>query len=346
MKRNTQFSNLIVIILTLALAYLLVHTARAGLVTEFSDQLSGQVISSAANHNIIFKISSNFSQNKTIELFFESDFDLSDIDYTDIDFKDDDVDLNLGATPGTGSGSSIGVSISGQTITLTQNDTDTVAAGSIITVTIGLNSDYQVQGDKQIFNPSVANTYKISLSGTIGDYGTLSAQILNSDSVGLQAEIIPQLSFSIRNAADTAGFSACSLGTITYFGISQCSYRLAAETNADSGFQIFIKTDGNFRNETNYIANIAENSQVAEGVEGYGLAVTAGTGLIEVGDFNDDETPISTAEAVLIKSDSVYNYTQGDLNTSSLIIHKAAVSTQTKAGAYSQQIIYSILANY
>ncbi|OGY42317.1 MAG: hypothetical protein A2Y82_04995 [Candidatus Buchananbacteria bacterium RBG_13_36_9] len=324
----------------------MVHVARAGLVTEFSNQLSSQVISSAANHNILFKISSNFSPNKTIELFFESDFDLSEINYTDLDFKDDDVDLNLGAVPGAGSDSNIGVSVAGQTITLTQNDTDSVAAGSIIRITIGTNADYQVQGDKQIFNPSVAETYKISLSGTIGDYGTISVQILNSDSIGMQAQIIPQLSFKIRNTADTEDNNACSLGTITYFGISQCSYRLAAETNANSGFQIFIKTDGNFRNETNYIANIAENSQVTEGLEGYGLAITAGNGLIEEGDFNDDETPISTGDVVLIKSDSVYNYTQGDLNTSSLITHKAAVSTQTKAGAYGQQIIYSILANY
>jgi hypothetical protein len=345
MKRK-YLLNIIIIICVVVLIYLLIHTVRAGLVTDFSNELSSQVISSASNHTMIFTTSSDFGPDETLEIFFESDFDLSLIDYTDIDFKDDDTDLNLGASAGTGTGGNIGLDITSQTITFTQNDTDTISAGSIITIAIGLNTDYQSQGDQQIYNPSIADSYKISLSGSFGDMGTISVIILNSDSVALQAEIPPELSFIIRDENDTADTASCSLGTINSLGISQCSYRLASETNGINGFQIFIQSDGNFRNNTNFIANISENNQVEQGTEGYGIALSAGTGILEDSDFNDDETPIPEINTLLIKSNSVYNYNEGELTTSSLITHKASVSPTTEAGIYNQMIVYSILANY
>jgi len=344
--KNKILLNVFILGLLLVLSYFIFHVVKAGIVSSFSDELSSHLISSAANHTIVFDISSGFGPDETLELFFESDFDLSSIDYTDIDFIDDDTDLNLGPTAGTGSGGNIGVSVSSQTITFTQNDTDTIAAGSTITVAIGLNSDYQTIGDQQIYNPSVAGTYKVSLSGTFGDMGTVSIPILNSDSVALQANIVPELSFSIRNESDTAVSNECSLGTINSLGISQCSYRLAAETNAISGFQIYISVDGNFRNQSSFIANISENSQIAQGEEGYGLAIQGATGLLEQGDFTDDDTPIPSTETLLIKSNSVYNYTQGDTTTSSLITHKASVDSTTPAGVYAQTITYTILGNY
>lgn len=337
---------LILFLLLISLTYLLFHIAKAGLVSNFSDQLSTQVIATAADHTIIFKTASDFEPNQTLELFFEQDFDLSLIDYTDIDFKVNEADLNLGSSPGTGSNSNIGVVVSGQTITFTQNDTDTVTAGSNLTIVIGLNADNQVQGDKQIYNPTLANTYNISLSGSFGDMGTILVVILNSDSVALTGLIIPELSFSIRNIADSDYSNTCFLGTINSIGISECSYRLAAETNANGGWQIYIKADGNFRNDQGFIANIAEGTEVTEGQEGYGMAISAGNSIIKAGDFNTDDTPIPSQETLLLKTNSVYNYIQGDTATSSLIIHKAAASATTNPGSYSQQITYSIIANY
>lgn len=345
MEKNT-LSAIIITFCLIVLLSLFIHAVKAGLVSNFSVQLRSQIISSAANQTIIFTTASNFGPDETLELYFESDFDLSLIDYSDIDFKDDGVNLNLGAIPGAGGGSNIGAAVSGQTITFTQNDADTVSAGSIVTITIGLNSDYQVQGDQRIYNPSLADDYKISISGSFGDMGTTSVVILESDTVALQAEITPEISFSIRNAADTDSANNCLLGTIASFGISQCSYRLAAETNAEQGFQIFIKADGNLRSQSNYIADVSENSQVIPGQEAYGIAVSAATGIDEAGDFIDDDTPISTAETLLLSSDSVYNYIEGNLNTSSLITHKASVLSTTKPGIYSQQVVYSIIANY
>jgi hypothetical protein len=338
--------NLILTVAIIVLAYILSHQVKAGLVSEFSDQLSSQVIASAANHTISFKNSSDFGPNKTLEIYFEQDFDLGLINYTDIDFLDDGANKNLAATPGSGVGSNIGASVSGQTITFTQNDTDTIAAGSIITIKIGLNADHQTEGDQQIYNPETAETYKISISGSFGDMGTISVQILESDMVGLKAKIEPELSFYTRNSDDSGIFSNCSLGIVSQSSVSECSFRLAAETNGVNGFQIWIRSDGNLRNGSDSIANIAENTQVTAGIEGYGLALVAGNNIAEAGDFSDDDTPILSTNELLISTNSVYNYIQGNLATSSAVTLKASVSSQTAAGGYSQFLYLSILGNY
>jgi len=344
--KSSWGQNIIIVVLVFVLSYLISHVVNAGLVSGFSDQLTSQVISSNANHTIGFTTASSLLPDETIELYFESDFDLSNIDYTDIDFIAETIDFDLAASPGTGSGSAIGTVVSGQTIIFTQNDTDTIAAGSSITIAIGLNADYQTTGDQQIYNPSVAGSYNISLAGDFGDIGVLAVQILTSDSVALEASIPPEISFSLRNSDDEGVFSGCNLGSINHLAISQCSYRLAAETNAPGGFEIYVKADGNFRNSEDEIPNISENNQVTQGQNGYGIALDAGIGVLEQGDFDDDETPISTSEQLLITNDSVYNYIEGNLTTSSLITHKVSVSSSAAAGIYNQQIWYTILANY
>ncbi|HDQ22714.1 MAG TPA: hypothetical protein ENN28_01940, partial [Candidatus Uhrbacteria bacterium] len=308
MKKHL-FIIIIFIISLLILACFLINTVKAGLITNFSVNLSTHTISTGADHVIKFTAASDFKPNETIELYFQPDFDLSFIDYTDIDFKAGGNDLNLANEPGSNGSGEIGVVISGQTIIFTQNNQDTILAGSEIIIHIGLNAEYQSLGENQIYNPSQSGTYKISISGTFGDYGTASIPILTSDSVSFQAEIVPKLSFRIRNASDSADSLSCNLGMITSFSISQCSYRLATETNIYNGFQIYIKTDGNLRNENNSIANIEKNSQITEGIEGYGISIQPATGLILGDYFANTDSPLSTEEKLLLKADLVYNYT-------------------------------------
>ncbi|MBN1325440.1 hypothetical protein JW977_00450 [Candidatus Falkowbacteria bacterium] len=318
----------------------------AAQVSYFADQLSNQIIANASNHEIKFNLGADFGPDKTLEIYFEPDFDLSLIDYNDIDFLDDAVNVSLASLPGSGTGSDMGVAVSGQTITFTQNDTDTISVNSEITILIGLNAESQTIGDQQIYNPEIAGIYKITISGTSNNTGQISVAILNSDSIFLQGEIVPELTLILRNPTDTGAFSNCAFGTIILGEISMCSYRIAAKTNAERGFQVFVKTDGNFRSSESYIANIDENNQVQAGVEGYGIALNSGTGIIEVGDYNDDDSQISTGDALLIKTNSSYNYIQGSLSTSSLVTHKVAISETTSPGQYSQAILYTILANY
>ncbi|MCX6745214.1 MAG: hypothetical protein NTX82_06870 [Candidatus Parcubacteria bacterium] len=340
-----RIQNLLILLL-LGISYLLFHQVKAGLVSDFSDQLSSQTIATAANHEITFTTSSDWAPDKTLEVYFDTGFDLTQIDYTDIDLLDDGANKNLGLTAGTGVGGNIGAVISGQTITFTQNDTDTIASGSIITIKIGTNASHQVVGDKHIYNPDIAGAYYISLSGSFGDMGTISTQILTTDMVGFTGTIEPSISFELRNSDDNGVFTGCNFGVISHSAVSECSYRLAPETNLPTGFQVFIQADGNLSNSQATIANITEDQIVTAGTEGYGLALTAGTGMIKAGDYSDDDTPVSSTGALLLSANSVYNYIQGDLSTSALITLRLAVSPQTKAGFYNQLISYSILGNF
>ncbi|MCX6740245.1 MAG: hypothetical protein NTZ49_03390 [Candidatus Parcubacteria bacterium] len=344
MKKKHQHN--IIILVCILLSAFLFHQANAGLVSNFSDQLSRLAISTSSNHTLNFTISSDFSAGKTLELYFESGFDLSDIDYTDIDFKDDGENKNLGETPGNGVGSNIGISVSGQTIIFIQNDTDSISASSVITILIGLNANHQLLGTMQMINPDLGGIYKISLAGNFGDMGTISVQILSTDGVGLNASIEPAMSFSIRNSEDSENFSGCSFNNPSISSVSECSFRLAAETNVSSGFQVWLRSDGDLRNINGTIAKVIEDQEITAGNEAFGLALQSGTGINEAGDFTDDETPVSSTDSLLIYTNSVYNYIQGELSTTSIITLKLAISHTTKAGHYSQAFIFTLLPNY
>lgn len=321
--------------------------AFAAKVSFFSDQISNQIIANAANHQIQFILSSDFGPDHTLVIYFENDFDLSDIDYSDIDLRVNDVNVNLAAIPGSGNGGAVGVVVVDQRVIFTQNNADTIANNSKIEILIGLNASFSTSGDQQIFNPLAAGTYKITIEGNSNNTGQLSVAILSSDNVFLQGEVEPELSLLLRNAADTGGYSGCALNSISLGEVKECQYRVAAETNAENGFLIYIKADGNLRAVGDaYIANVTEDTRVQSGVEGYGLAVSAGTGLTEMGDYNDDDSEIKSVDTLLLKSDTVYNYISGVLTTSSLITHRVAISPITASGQYSQKVIYTILANY
>ena len=343
---NIKKFNLIIVLLLFLLSYLLYHQVIAGLVTNYSVQMSSHLISSAADQTISFNIWSDFGPGDTLILYYQPDFDLSTITYEDVDLETSSGDLSLASTPGLGAGSPVGVSINNQTITFTQNDTNTIAASSFLTVKIGLNATFGVEGQNQSYNPSVAGSYVINIGGTFGDLGSIAVPILESDAVSLSGDIEQTLNFSLRNDSDTEPFTGCRFGSISSISLNTCAYRLAVETNAAHGFSVYIGTDGAYRSSNYEISNIAEDSQIVAGTEAYGLAITAGTDITEAGDFTDDDTPLSTDEHLLIMTNFSYNYKEGILSSSSLITHKVAVSPSTPAGQYGQLVYYKVFANF
>lgn len=346
----TKHIHKIIIIWLVLFLTLFTRPVIAGQVSNFSVEISSQLIASAANYTVAFTTSSAFSPAETLAIVFAPGFDLTDIDYTDIDLQkivsSSPINLNLGASPGSGVGSNIGVNISNQKIVFTQNDTDTISTGTQIIIKIGLLAEHQIQGDNQIYNPANAATYNINLGGNFGDLGSLAIQILETDTVMLLGSVTPELNFKLRNSDDTADGAPCFLGMLVANSISQCSFRLVAETNLASGFQIWFNSDGALRGPQGELSPVTEDTQVIPGIESSGLSLTAASNLIEEGIFNDDDSPIPTVSTLLLSSNFVYNYIQGDLSTSSLLTLKVAVSSLTKPGAYGQILTFSILGNY
>jgi len=178
---NKKFIFLVIIFLLL----FRFGQADAALVSSFSDVLSSQNISTAANHTIKFTTPSGISAGQSFSLAFASGFNIGSVDYTDIDLEDDGVDLSLANTA---SGSTWGVSFSGNTLTITSG-TGSIAAGSIVTIEIGTNATSQTAGDQQITNPGTAGSYVIRLSGSFGDTGGLAVAILDNSGIGISATV-------------------------------------------------------------------------------------------------------------------------------------------------------------
>jgi len=241
---------------------------------------------------------------------------------------------DLGSSP---SGSTWGVNVSGQVITFTSG-TDTITAGYCVQILIGTNAWWQSSGNTQIINGDADDDDTISIAGTFGDTGTLMVDILGEgeNQVIVTATVEPSFTFTISS-------NTCALGTLTTGSVSTCSYTLAVGTNADNGAKITIQaiSDGTnaYLNKDGapgtYIDNIAEDSTVTAGTEGYGIKVEAGSGWTEEGDFNDDDTPIPSSVTDILSTTGPIESTD-----TSTITHRAAISTTTESGTYSQTVQY------
>ncbi len=202
--------------------------------------------------------------------------------------------------------------------------------------------------NNQIKNFAVASTSSVFLAGSFtrvsdrprpgfAQFGTYSfSPPPEQEGVTITATIDPYFTFQI--SSDT-----CALGTLTTDSVNTCQYTLAVGTNANNGAVITIQAISDGTNAylnrdgapDTYINDITENTLVTAGSEGYGIAVTAGSGWTEEGDFNDDDTPIpSSVTNILSTSGPILS------SVSSTITHKAAISTTTESGTYSQTVQY------
>ncbi len=217
-------------------------------------------------------------------------------------------------------------------------------------------------------------TFCINLSAATGNYGISftdsKTNIANNDFgaaliyvgsanvVNVTAQVEPALSFVIRNTADTGNTNTCALGTLSLVAVNTCGYRLKVTTNSGSGYAIQINTDGDLRRSGSGdvinsldIDRVAENSTVTAGVEGYGIAITAGsiTGgtLTLQGDFTDNDTPLPISSVTsLATTNGNNNPATTDTTNTMLITHRASMDGDTTTGNYTQQVTYTASANF
>jgi len=186
-------------------------------------------------------------------------------------------------------------------------------------------------------NPSAdASPYAIAISGTFGDSGSITVDIIADDQVAVTATVNPTMSFAISS-------NTCALGTLTTSTVEDCQYTLAVGTNAVNGAVITIQgiTDGTNANlnkdgtPASFINDIANDGTVTAGTEGYGVTLVGGAGWTEAGDFVDDATPIPSAV-----TDILTIATPIASSVTSTVTHQAAIGDITEAGTYSQTVQY------
>jgi hypothetical protein len=217
----------------------------------------------------------------------------------------------------------------------------------------------------QLVTSSTAGNYAISVRSP-ADVGAFFFYIGDENDVEITATVDDTLSFVIRNTADNGDQpnvggantpNLCDLGNLSTASVQTCSYRLKVSTNAPSGYDITIATDGSLRNagDTEFINNVTEDTTVTGGTEGYGIAfaggaTTSGT-CTEQGNFNDDDTPTATAvttgiNTALLDCAGPNNPAGTDTTNTALVTHRAESDAGTAADSYSQLVTYTVAPSF
>ncbi len=193
-------------------------------------------------------------------------------------------------------------------------------------------------------------------------YGGGLIYVNDSNDVTVTAEVTPQLEFSIRDENDSNDTNACDLGTLAVNSVSSCAYRLKVKTNASSGYEVRIATDGELRkagtagsvSDLDKILPVTNGTTVITASEAYGVAIDAGqtsTGVVpqEQGIYSVDDSPleyVSTAELLYTVGAPNVPSNTGDTTNTALVTHKASILAGTSAGNYAQQVKYYVTANF
>jgi hypothetical protein len=262
------------------------------------DTCSRLQVSQESNHAIRFMPTFSIdSSDDTIVVDFvpnqtttdgTTDYDFNSIGIDDIELEDDGVSKNLASSASNGVW---GVSIDALQDRITFSAPSDASAGeidsgSVVYVNIGTD----VGGDTRIINPSVVQSYDLSLRLTNGsnvDFGEAEIPIVDDDTVNVRGYIDTVLTFDI----DTASIQADSLDvdTIQWQNSNTIRYSMNAPADLaslDPGQYLQVTSAGNSKN--NGMFEISAVDDVNDYVEVINLR-REGNG--------DDEASDSSAEA-------------------------------------------------
>ncbi|MDP3769982.1 MAG: hypothetical protein Q8R40_03550 [bacterium] len=346
-KINTMISLGLIIAMCAIIMSPFTHIAYAAAITSASDTLSSQKVSTLANHDIQFTSPTGVASGATVIITFPSDFSIAAaMDFTDMDVLDDTVNVTLAATA---SGATWGaVRTSATVITLT-NGTTVVAAGSVVRIKIGTNAVSQSTGVRQITNTTTNGSKVIALSGTFGDTGNITVQILTDDQVAVSSTVAQSLSFSL--SANTL-----ALGTLSTSAVVTGSHTFTVATNAASGMVTTVAgatlTSGS-NTITACTTNCTNTGGAGQGTEQFGINLkdnaTPNVGLEVSG-----TSPIAAAAANYNTADS-FRFVSGDTIASSASGINSSVFTvsyitniagATEAGSYTATLTYTATATF
>jgi hypothetical protein len=324
-------------------------TAYAAALTGLSDTMSSQKISTASSHVIRFTTPTGASDNTdTIIITFPSDFNFTSKTISTVTFTH-------GATTGAESTETLAASATatawGAVFSGTQNRVLTLTAP-----TDGVGSAAVAAGDKIILtynstnaiNASTAASYAIAISGTFGDTGSITVNILNDDQVSVTATVAQSLTFSISD--NTIGFGTLSssaaryaTGDATGSSSETEAHTIIVGTNATSGYAMTVSgttlTSGG--NTINAIGTT--NTASSAGTEQFGLrmSATGGSGSVTAPyaasgfAFDTAAFPDQVASASGTSADTTYSAR-----------YLANITSNTEAGAYAATLTYSVTTTF
>lgn len=306
---------------------------KAASLTSVTDTMSRLKKSTLSNHEINFTTPTGVAAAGTIVVTFPSDFSPEGgIDYTDLDLLDDGSNIDLAATP---SGTTWGAAFGGtgnRTLTFT-SDTGTIAASSVITIKIGTNA---TGGDKQITNPTSADSYAISITCGASDSGSLAVAITDEDQVTISGSVNPYLQFAVTQGT-------VNLGTLSRTAEKTATATMTAATNSTSGYSITV-TGNTLTSGANTITAIGGTATASTpGTKQFGFKIGASGGsgsAVSPYDtanyaFDIDNLPSQVAHATAASDTTTFTAT-----------YLANISNTTAAGSYTATHTYICTGNF
>jgi len=149
----------------------------------------------------------------------------------------------------------------------------------------------------------------------------------------------PQLMSEVPGVGNNSVFRmngyAAELGTLSTTAGNTSITGTRIESDAPNGYTVYVNDDGDLRNGTTPITNVSDGS-VTVGSEEYGIRIF-GSHAVGVG----SDIALSTSPQTIQQSSTSTQSEERDV-----IVYKAAISSATTAGNYSQNVFYTVTANY
>ncbi len=342
-KRLKLFSTAGIILLVVSFALVALNSALAtGMSNVSVTQTTYAASTAVATTTIVFDPETEVNSNDGILITFESDYDISSVvdDDVAVSQTNSGVDITKGTAAVSGQDLQIPITTEGDTpagqITVTISNSHITNPTSSGTYTVTIKT-YDL-GDDNAFGGADAN------ADTLEDTGA-AAVIIGTNQVTISGTVDPSLSLSLSG-------TSCALGTLSSANIQTCQYDSTVSTNASSGYTAYIKEDGNLRNASNDIDDVADSTTDA-GSEEYGLSTSesdtvdiTATNSSATCTTNDDGTTPTNAQA-LTTSDQSFATQSAPVDSDVVTLcHSASISGTTPAGAYSHTVTVTVVGNF
>lgn len=344
-RRLTSF-YLVLAVLAACMGW--VKPVEAAALTALSDTMSSVGINDASSHIIRFTTPTGATDNTdTIIVTFPADFDFTSKTIGSVTFTH-------GATTGAETTETLAASPSatawGAVFSGTENRVFTLTAPTDGTGAGALSAGQKViitYDATNSINASTATTYLLSISGTFGDTGDITLNLITDDQVAITASVTQTLTFAISD--NTTEFGTLSSSAARFADDSGGnaaeteSHTLIASTNAQSGYSITVN-GATLTSGGNTIDAIgSSNTASSAGTEQFGLRATATGGS---GSVSAPYAASGFAFDTAAFPDQVASSSTSSASTTYSVRYLANISTATEPGNYATTLTYVATANF
>ncbi|MCF7843396.1 hypothetical protein K9M47_00685 [Candidatus Gracilibacteria bacterium] len=333
-----------------------IATVSAGVLSSLSDSMSSVKINALSNHSFSFVTPSGVASGTDIVITFPGAFSIpAGLTFADVDINVGGPYVGSSTLAAAPSGATWGVVRTSANVLTITNGNSVVASSSALYIRIGTNAIHDAVGTFQVTNDSSIGNGGIGITGSFGDTGTTTVNLLSDDNVQVNA-IVPQ-SFTFSISTNSIDFGNLSSLTAKYASstnvqgdnLDTTAHTLTVSSNSSSGYAITLRgqTLTSQQNAVDTISAIGSSPAVsATGTEQFGIYATKSGGLNGI-----IAAPYATASSFGFESTATTSslFASGSTSSDTTVYslhYLANISSLTEAGSYSAGLIYVGTANF